>query len=244
MMKLSALNLSQLMSHQTIATQHREALGEGWLIAEEFLGLHLEALTRISRSAGRDPGISTQLRLGIGGHSANLFFTILDLLAKGLFDVAVHLHRGLFDCHSLLEVVGDTALANQFDAGNLRPSDARKMALALLRENGYGELADDAERILLQEKEIVDDLAHVKAYHLILTQSRGVSSVTPTALGRFDARYCQEQWLATLRNELLILTILGAAACDEDWNTRLAAAKARFSAWYKTVSEANEVKSS
>lgn len=221
-----------------LADNHKASLKEGWDVAEEFWRLHLEALTRISRAIGRQPSVSERSLLSLGCHAVNLYTALLGLTVKGMFDVAAHLVRGMFDCPALLQVVRDGRLAAKFEEGKLKPSDARIIVLKALREGGQKALADEVEAILLQEKDLVDNLAHVKNLHLTYTQDWNTGSVIPSALGRFDPDLCGLLWRGTLREELRVLTALGGSKLGEDWDDRLEKARLRFRKWSDVIENA------
>ena len=235
-------NLQKLMvGWPKIAETHRNALGEGWGIGEELARLHASALQQISRSAGQHPTESDKAIIRLGCHGFNLYVSALSLITRGLFDVASHLMRGLFDCQALLYATGSSEdLAKRFGDGSLAASDARKRLIETLNAAGEAETAERFERKYMEEREASNSLAHVSVIHAEKVLEVTEDVATPVVLGRFDQAECRNFWLIPLEQEFWMVTWLYALRRPLFHGEGIAqweAMRRSFTKWFKAEAE-------
>ena len=193
--------------------EHRRSLGDGWTLAEEYVALHVEATRKISKAAGSSPSQSDQATILLLGHGLNLFMETMGLLVRGLFDVSVHLLRGLMDTQSLVyacasrEVFGARYMEEEGEP--LKGAEARKLFVADVRSQDDA-LANDLNRILSDDADAANDLAHVKLLHGDKLSIVEAGKVTPISWGIADAAEAVRQSQAALSQEHSLLVSLKA----------------------------------
>ena len=122
------------------------------------MGLHADALARLSNTAGKAWSDDVQTVLLLGSHSFNVFVATIGSTCRGEFDTVPYYMRGMHDAVSLLSVCArSTSHAKQWPDGSLKPSDARKLFVAVLRDAGLEEMASQTEAILLENAKIAND---------------------------------------------------------------------------------------
>ena len=246
MTELSQIRLEHTLRGWPLVNQeNREAIGDGWAVAEQFLRLHAQGLQHISRVAGATPSESDKAVILLGTHGLNLYMTALRLIVGGLFDVASHLFRGLLDCQSLLYVTAkDEEAAAKFmlEPENLRASESRKVMIDDLRNAGEDQLANDIEARYQQEAKAANSLSHVSVLHADKLVRMKANSVTPIAGGVAAPGEARLLWLVALEQESWMLSWLRAfrsSSLDSDWVVQYEAAKGRFREWF--LKEAQEL---
>ena len=235
-------NLQKLMvGWPKIAESHKNALGEGRGIGEELARLHASALQQISRNAGQDPTKSDKAIIRLGCHGFNLYVSALSLITRGLFDVASHLMRGLFDCQALVYATGSSEdLAKRFGDGSLAASDARKILIEILNAAGEAETAERFERKYKEEREASNSLAHVSMIHAEKVLEVTGDAATPMLLGRFDEAECRNFWLISLEQEFWTVTwfyALRRPLFHDEGIAQWEAMRRSFTKWYKAEAE-------
>jgi hypothetical protein len=238
--ELSQIDLGPTLREWPVGhKENRDALGDGWAIAEEFLRLHTRGLQHISRAAGAKPSESDKAMILLGTHGLNLYITALGLIVGGLFDVASHLARGLLDCQSLLYATArDEALGAKFMAGpeRLKASEGRKVMINDLRNAGEDQLANDIETRYQEEAKAANSLAHVSVVHADKLVKMSANSLTPVAGGLAAGEEARRLWLVALEQELWMLGWLRAfrsSSLDSDWIAQYEATKSRFHEWFR-----------
>ena len=150
-----------MTSNHAIAEHHREALGGGLQVAARFAQLHGQAVQEFSQAVQQD-GPRKRAVVVLGNHSHNIYTAALDLVIRGLFDVAAYLRRPLSDMPALILVAGkyEEHAKRVLPGGNkLRPSEARKLVEA------DPELAE----AFSQEEGVysyMNEYSHVNPYHV------------------------------------------------------------------------------
>lgn len=214
-----------------IEEENRQALGDGWELAETFVSLHAEAAMRISAAAGPTPSNSDQATILLACHGMNLFVATMGLIVRGLFDVSAHLMRGLMDTWSLLYACASRdELAARYLNATLKASEARQLLVDDLRSREQA-LGDDYESRLKDDADAANDLAHVKLLHgdKLVTVEEG--RITPVAGGRIDRGEARTQSKPALETERWLLVSLKAFrknALSEAWASRFDETTSRF----------------
>jgi hypothetical protein len=246
MTELGEIRLDHTLRGWPLGNQeNREAIGDGWALAEEFLRLHTRGLQHISRAAGAKPSESDKAVILLGAHGLNLYITTLGLIVGGLFDVASHLFRGLLDCQSLLYVTAkDEEAAAKFMTApeKLKASESRKVMINDLRNAGQDQLANDIEAKYQEESKAANSLAHVNVVHADKLVQMKANSVTPIAGGLAAPEEARRFWLVALEQESWMLTWLRAfrfSSSDSGWVVQYETAKDRFREWF--LKEAQEL---
>ncbi len=216
-----------------IAKTHLAALGDGRNVAERFSQLHGLAVQEFVRTTPGD-GPPKRAVVVLASHSYNTYIAALDLVVRGLFDVAAYLMRGLFDVPCLILVTGhDPESAERFwsNSDELKASDARKWV-----QSNHA----DAD-VLLQEVDelyrFMNEFSHTGQHHgksLLDVKSGGI---TPTFGGRLDDRRALIDVAIIGKLEMLTLTALSefGAASDAQWWAEFGSAVKLYTDWFKEV---------
>ena len=203
-------------------------------MAERFSQLHGLAIQEFARTtAGDGPRKRAVVVLGI--HSHNIYTTALDLVIRGLFDVAAYLHRPLFDTPALILLAGkyEEHAKRVLPGGTeLRPSEARKLVEA------DPELAE----AFSQDAGVyshMNQYSHVNPYHVESVLDLTDDGVFPTIGGRRDRLRAQRDTAILCRLEMGILAALGKQLptdSSERWWTDLGPCVLYCNDWFKVVS--------
>ncbi|MCH8009895.1 MAG: hypothetical protein IIC91_13635 [Chloroflexi bacterium] len=192
---------------------HKRSLGDGWPLAEDYVALHTEAMRKISKAAGSSPSQSDQATILLGCHGLNLFIETMGLLVRGLFDVSAQLLRPLMDTQSLVYACArGEDLASRYleeEGKPLKAAEARKLFVAHVRSEDDA-LANDLDRILSDDADAANDLAHVKRLHGDKLSMVEAGKVTPTAWGMTDPGEAVRQSQAAISQEHGLLVSLKA----------------------------------
>ena len=214
-----------------IEEENRQALGDGWELAETFASLHAEAARRISKAAGTTPSNSDQATILLVCHGMNLFVETMGLIVRGLFDVSAHLLRGLMDTQSLLYACASRdELAARYLNSSLKASETRRLLVADLRSQDKA-LADDFESRLKDDAHAANDLAHVRLLHGYKLVNIHDGRITPVAGGRIERDEAHGQSKPALEAERWLLVSLRAfrkTAVGEHWIRRFDETTSRF----------------
>lgn len=238
-MRRDEINLRKLVGRWTLVTEaHRQALGDGWDIAENLVWLHTSALQRISRAAGSNPSESDKATILLGAHALNLCVETLSLTVRGLFDVASYMLRASFDCQALVYAVAkDEALARKFGKGKLEASAARRLHVRDLRAAGETALANEIDARNKAEAKAANVLTHANVTHVDKIIELGGTTMTPVVAGREDSSECLKFWKAALEHEDLTLSWFHAfrnQALGSDWKKVRLAARGQVQTWFTT----------
>lgn len=221
------------------ATENRKAIGDGWRLADEFAGLHLEALESISKRAGRKPSDQELASILIASHAFNLYAATLRLIIHGQFDIASYMLRALLDAQGLFYAISRKSdLAAKFLNDQLKASTARKFVVRDLRNNGMKQDADFLDQRWSDESDAANKLAHACAIHAgkLIEQNNG--SITPVLCGRADQAEAPMMCLAALEDELWFVTwlqVFHAAVLLPDWINSFDQAKNLYKPWAAAV---------
>lgn len=153
-----------------VADNNMRSIGDGWNLAAEAIVLHRDALEEIRTS---NKATETQKRaiVLLGVHMARSFGAGLGLTARGIFDAAPYVMRGLYDTQSLLLgcILLDESFATDVLDGKKKnlPATARKELVDAMRAAGNTELADDLDDRFNRDRNAGNGLAHTNAYHLV-----------------------------------------------------------------------------
>lgn len=214
------------------AEAHRNSDPRRWALCDQFARLHTDAAAVIARQAGPYPSRSDKAVLLLTVHAMNVYGTLVGLVARGQFDVALYLYRGLADAGALAYGCGlHPDLGAHWDSGHLKASTARRRAVADLRKDGESELADAIEDRFLRDATAMNELAHVKRLHGGKLIHRKPDGIEPTLGGHRDDRQYADTMLAVLDQEYWCLTFIGAARkgwLTDDWTRRYVRARAAY----------------
>jgi len=233
------INLRKLIGRWTTVTEtHRQALGDGWDIAENLVWLHTSALQRISRATGANPSESDKATILLGAHTLNVYIEVLSLIVRGLFDVASYLLRGSFDCQSLVYAVAKyEAQAEKFGRGKLKASAARKLHVKDLRAASETTLANKIDDRNKAEAKAANVLAHASVTHVDKIIELSGTEITPVITGREDSSECLNFWKVALEHEDSTLGWLHAfrnQVLGPAWKKTYLVTNGRFRTWFTT----------
>lgn len=230
-----------LTGWNSAADEHRAALGDGWEVARDFLQLHREAMAAFSARIGATPSEREQATLRVAVHAHNVFVSMLGLIIRGQFDVALYLFRPLFVSETFLPaLVRHDDLARQLLFSKLEGSKARKRSIADLRDSGDAQLADDIDTYYKAQYKAWSNLAHTGSIHMDMLLERAGEVITPTLAGRrdIDAVVQFSRAAYALEDETLgsFVTFLKPALSD-DWQRRHTLAHTRYQNWMTATDE-------
>jgi hypothetical protein len=221
-----------------LAEENIQALGAGWVLAEQLAKLHALAIQSVSTKAGSHPSQQEQAILLLSAHGLNLFLDFLGLVARGRFDVASHLLRAILDCQSLVFAVSSSEEgAAEFHDGKLRGAQGRKRVVELLRE-AEPALADFLDKRFKDDSGAANELSHVGLSHVDKILELKGNRLEPILGGRVDAELARQMVGAALEHEHWHLTWFGAfwsEAVGEDWRSGFAGLRDEFREWMRDV---------
>ena len=170
----------------------------------------------------------------LGNHSHNIYTAALDLVIRGLFDVAAYLRRPLSDMPALILVAGkyEEHAKRVLPGGNkLRPSEARKLVEA------DPELAE----AFSQEEGVysyMNEYSHVNPYHVESMLDITDDGVFPTVGGRMNELRARRDAAIVCRLEMNILCALKAQLptdSSQQWREGFVQSIASANQWFNLV---------
>lgn len=215
------------------AQRHRASDPERWALCHEFATLHIGALNEIGRRVSNGGTFSDEAVLQLAVHAMNLYTTLVGLVARGQFDVASYLYRGLGDAGGLIYSCGlHEELAERWQTGKLLASTARKQVIADLEASNASDVAEFLKGRLLDDFGAMNQLAHAAKLHADKLVRREGGALTPMVGGHYDEQQYADMMLGVLDQEYWFLTFIGAARrswLPESWRDRFSLARATYS---------------
>ena len=210
--------------------QHTSLPAVGWDLAIEIANFHWEMLSELI-AGWRVSSPSDNAVVAIATHGLNLYTEILSAGARGMFDAAAHMCRGLVDCSGLVVALAqDPASLEAFMSGEQGlAAKGRQISVNLLAsiDPGNSENTDAAWR---KRQLALNRLAHVSLFHgdnVIESQPAGWR---PNAGGRLSIDSMRALCYATMNadNELMLhLVWVNDGRISTSWGEQLMQLQAR-----------------
>lgn len=225
------------------AGAHRDAVGQGWPIAEDFLRLHGDALIAFSKQVGSSPNEREQAALLVSTHGYNLYVGALASILRGQFDVAAYQLRPLLEAWVVFVAVArDEDFARRFLSHQLGTQDAWKRTRQELQKV-EAELTQALDKTFREEWSVTNDLAHVSALHVDRLVERAGRSITPHAGGLLDREQAVALWQgATLQYARLLIYQRGtfSPVLSSEWQRQFEDAYTRYQVWMRALEQDNQ----